>query len=346
MKKGKYAGHQNAALLIRYADDFVILHEDLTVVQKCQQILSQWLSGMGLELKPSKTRLAHTLNQYGVEKPGFDFLGFTIRQFPVGKNQSGKNCGSRLGFKTLIKPSETQLQIHAQRIGNIIDAHKGAPQSALIGKLNPVITGWASYYSTVVSKQAYSKQDHLMYLKLRAWAKSRHHNKPQRYVVNKYWHTHEGRSWIFASSQQGSNLLRLHSHKQTPIVRHVKVRGEASPYNGDWIYWSTRMGKHPEVTNTVATLLKKHKGKCAHCGLFFKDGDLLEVDHILPKSRGGRDEYQNLQLLHRHCHDVKTALDDQAGGLPHDKHQISEEPDEGKLSRPVLKPSRRGDPPA
>jgi len=60
--------------LIRYADDFVILHEDITVVQKCREIISEWLKGIGLELKPSKTRIAHTLNQYGQEEPGFDFL--------------------------------------------------------------------------------------------------------------------------------------------------------------------------------------------------------------------------------------------------------------------------------
>jgi len=54
--------------LIRYADDFVILHEDLNVVQRCQQIISEWLSDMGLELKPSKTRLAHTLYKYEQEE--------------------------------------------------------------------------------------------------------------------------------------------------------------------------------------------------------------------------------------------------------------------------------------
>jgi RNA-directed DNA polymerase len=76
--------------LIRYADDFVILHKDLTVVQGCQELISDWLKDMGLELKPSKTRLAHTLNQVENEKPGFNFLGFNIRQFPAGKYRSGK----------------------------------------------------------------------------------------------------------------------------------------------------------------------------------------------------------------------------------------------------------------
>ncbi|NJO63282.1 MAG: HNH endonuclease [Richelia sp. RM2_1_2] len=36
---------------------------------------------------------------------------------------------------------------------------------------------------------------------------------------------------------------------------------------------------------------------------------MMEVDHIIPKSKGGKDAYNNLQLLHRHCHDEKTATD-------------------------------------
>jgi len=63
----------------------------------------------------------------------------------------------------------------------------------------------------------------------------------------------------------------------------------------------------------VATLLKKQKGKCTFCGNYFKDGDSLEVDHIIPKSRGGKNEYKNWQLLHRHCHDPKTASDGSSG---------------------------------
>ena len=36
-----------------------------------------------------------------------------------------------------------------------------------------------------------------------------------------------------------------------------------------------------------------------------------EVDHIIPKAEGGKDDYKNLQLLHRHCHHQKTAEDRQ-----------------------------------
>ncbi|MGL5131225.1 MAG: reverse transcriptase domain-containing protein, partial [Planktothrix sp.] len=53
--KGKKRDNRQSLSLIRYADDFVIIHEDLNVVKKCQEIIAEWLSDMGLELKPSKT---------------------------------------------------------------------------------------------------------------------------------------------------------------------------------------------------------------------------------------------------------------------------------------------------
>ena len=299
--EGRKQHNYQSLSLIRYADDFVILHKDITVVQRCKEIISEWLQGMGLELKPSKTRLTHTLHQYEQEKPGFDFLGFTIQQFPVGKYHS------KQGFKTIITPSKQKQKVHYDQIASVIEAHKAAPQSALISRLNPIIRGWANYYATVVSKVTYSDIDHLMYQKLNAWAKHRHPKKNGKWVSKRYWQSIDGDNWVFATRKEGSTSLRLLNHADTPIVRHVKVKGESSPYDGNLVYWSTRMGNNPEMPTRVSKLLKKQKGKCTHCEMFFREDDVMEVDHIIPKSKGGKDEYKNLQLLHRHCHDTKTA---------------------------------------
>jgi RNA-directed DNA polymerase len=94
---------QEKVLLIRYADDFVLLHADRKILDGAARDITEWLRQIGLELKPSKTKTTHTL--ITVEgNVGFDFLGFAIRQFPVGKHHSGIHPhGGRLGFKTLIK---------------------------------------------------------------------------------------------------------------------------------------------------------------------------------------------------------------------------------------------------
>src|SRR4051794_37676571 len=86
---------------VRYADDFVVFHPTEAGVQKAKAVLETWLKDIGLELKPSKTRITHTLQEYqGVV--GFDFLGWTVRQFPTGKTHTGKagHYGPPLGFKT------------------------------------------------------------------------------------------------------------------------------------------------------------------------------------------------------------------------------------------------------
>jgi RNA-directed DNA polymerase len=174
--------------LIRYADDFVILHENITVVQGCQTLIADWLKDIGLELKPSKTRLAHTLNPVENEKPGFNFLGFNIRQHSVGKYHSGKNTQKELlGFKTIITPSKEKVKVHYDKIAEVINNHKAAPQWAMIKHLNPIIRGWSNYFSTVVSSVTYSELDYLTYQKLRAWAKRRHPKNNMGYVVKKYW---------------------------------------------------------------------------------------------------------------------------------------------------------------
>jgi hypothetical protein len=82
----------------------------------CKTEIEKWLSGIGLELKPSKTRLAHTLNKLEDEEPGFNFLGFNIRQFPVGKYNSGsKSKSGLLGFKTIITPSKESQKRHYRK---------------------------------------------------------------------------------------------------------------------------------------------------------------------------------------------------------------------------------------
>ncbi len=91
--------------VIRYADDFIILHRDLATLHQLRATAEKWLADMGLELKPSKTRMTHTLHGE-MGEPGFDFLGFTVRQFPVGKYRTRTYRG-RTGFKTLIQPSKS-----------------------------------------------------------------------------------------------------------------------------------------------------------------------------------------------------------------------------------------------
>src|SRR3989454_5335345 len=108
-------------LLVRYADDFLILHTDLKELQQAVRRVKHWLATMGLHLHAHKTRITHTLTPYQVQG-GFDLLGFSIRQeivaetpasrseqhFPGGQegsagNHKGRSSSDAKRFERLIR---------------------------------------------------------------------------------------------------------------------------------------------------------------------------------------------------------------------------------------------------
>lgn len=289
--------------LIRYADDYVILHSDREVVVQAAERVTAWLQDMGLHLNPQKTRITHTLMPVD-GNVGFDFLGFTVRQFRVGKTHTGKDpTGKPLGFKTIIKPSKEAIIRHIKETKQRIKELRSSSQVELINALNPIIRGWSAYYRTVVSSQVFTACDNVLFHQLLRWGNAKHPQKGSHWKRKKYWRTKQGRRWVFATPEGAE----IRTHSKTRIRRHTKVKGYASPYDGNLLYWTQRLKTHPGIRGTLAKLLQQQRGKCTWCGLLFKDGDLIEVDH-LDRNRNNN-VLSNLCALHRHCHDRRHAND-------------------------------------
>jgi RNA-directed DNA polymerase len=118
------------------------------------------------------------------------------------------------------------------------------------------------------------------------------------------------------------------------MTRHGKVRGNRSPSDGDRMYWSTRQGRHPNVSPRLAKFLQQ-RGCCRSCGVFFQPEDPSEIDHISGDRHDSRSSH--LQALHGHCHEAKPR--EQRDHLPRRmraKHHDTEERGERQRSRPVL----------
>ncbi|HZD57514.1 MAG TPA: group II intron reverse transcriptase/maturase [Anaerolineales bacterium] len=285
--------HTKAPLVVRYADDLVVLHEDLDTLLELTGHAENWLREIGLQFKVSKTRLCHTLEEREGQV-GFDFLGFTVRQYRVGKHRTHTYRG-KPGFKTIIKPSQKAQKRHLAKIREIIRKHRGQAQAALIAELNPLIRGWANYYQACVAKRAFSRADAQIYQKLAQWAAFRHPDKGAKWRYLRYWKRTNGR----IDFSDGAAVLTKHA--DTKIHRHIKVRGRKSPFDGDWLYWSARLGRDPNKPPKIAKLLKRQEGKCLYCGLRFRAEDVPEIHHR-DRNRSNY-AYSNLALLHGHCHD-------------------------------------------
>jgi RNA-directed DNA polymerase len=210
--------------VIRYADDLVVMCEDLETLRTVKQQAEVWLAEMGLRLKSSKTRMTHTLNAHE-GNTGVDFLGFNVRQYRVGRYHTHTYRG-RPGFKTLIKPSKQACQRHLQEMREVIRQHRGAPQVALVKVLNPKIRGWAQYYRACVAKGTFGWMDQQVFHKLFRWARFRHPHKASGWSYKRYW-KRKGKRLNF-----GDGTAWLVKYADTPIKRHVKVRGDKSPYDG------------------------------------------------------------------------------------------------------------------
>ena len=205
--------------LVRYADDFIITGRTKELLEnEVWPMVAQFLNDRGLQLSPEKTRITHI-------SQGFDFLGQHLRAF---------------GGKLVIQPSKKNVHAFLEKVRQLIKVHANIGQAALIRTLNPVIRGWANYHRHVSAKATFEQVGHEIWRALWHWAKRRHPKKSSRWIKKRYFHSLDSSTWVFAVDT-GERLetgqiiwLRLVRTVRIPIQRHVKIRGDANPFDPEW----------------------------------------------------------------------------------------------------------------
>jgi RNA-directed DNA polymerase len=289
---------------IRYADDFVIIHRNPEIMERVIHETKVWLSKIGLSISEEKSALRSASNS-------FKFLGFQISYIKI----SGK-------FRVRITPSKDNVLRITEKVRTIIQNNKAASAYQLIGKLRPVLLGWANYYQFCQCKDTFSKIDNIVYNQIRAWVFRRAIRQGRITVKEKYFPS--GKTYKFQNRTykanwilNGTKLLKDDKHSEIHLPKiswvsskkYIKIKGTTSVYDGNFIYWAIRTPRYSILSTRIKNLLLRQKGKCAACSKTFMEGDIMEADHILPLFKGGKDTYANLQLLHRQCHVEKTKKD-------------------------------------
>jgi RNA-directed DNA polymerase len=146
---GKLAGDTRAGspVLIRYADDMVVLCHSQQQAGQVKARLARWLAPRGLAFNEDKTRIV-CLGE------GFDFLGFNVRRY---------------GTKLLIKPSKAAIRRLRERLAAEMRTLRGGNAMAVIATLNPIIRGWAAYYRGVVSSRQFHSLDNYLWKLTYKW---------------------------------------------------------------------------------------------------------------------------------------------------------------------------------
>lgn len=290
--------------VVRYADDFLLMHRNREILDLCVVEARKWLATVGLVISEEKSAIRDG-------REGFQFLGFQIVQ--VRKLSVGK-------YKVKIHPSRKSQEKLLAKVKDILGKNKAANSYDLIMKLRPVVIGWANYFKYSECKKDFSTLTNKIFQKVRAWVFRRDSRNGRRVVKEKYFP--QGKCYQFDGAKHFDNWI-LYGKKKlkggqvvetylphivwVKSLKHVKVREDFSPYMGG-MYWAIRSAKHSPYPLRVRTLLVRQNQQCTICKRKFSEFDSVswEVDHIIPRSKGGLDIYENLQLVHKACHEAKT----------------------------------------
>ena len=274
---------------IRYADDFIVTAQTKEQIEAIIPRIREWLAIRGLHLNEEKTAIRNI-------NDGFDFLGFNIRKF---------------NGKCIIKPQKEKVTGKLNQIKTWLKDHPNAKPSVVIDVLNPILRGWGNYYKHGVSKETFAYFDHRLVKMLVKWIKRRHPSKGIEWAVPRYFGRIKGDRWVFKADtkdRQGKDTTKYLFRLATiPIVRHVKVRGNASPDDPQlkeyWEKRKTKVGKNYYAKGSkLYRIAESQNWKCPVCNQHLFNQELIETHHKKEVAYGGMDEESNLIHVHQKCH--------------------------------------------
>ncbi len=276
--------------VLRFADDFIVTGVSKELLeQEVQPLVARFLRERGLDLSAEKTVITPITD-------GFDFLGQRVRKHKD---------------KLLIKPSRKSVKTLLDNVRQVVRQHKQITAGRLICVLNPLIRGWALYHRHAVSKRIFAAVDSAIFRVLWRWATRRHPTKSRAWVRAAYFHTRGDDHWVFSGTVPGpkgaSEAVWLFSAAKMPIIRHVKVREDANPYDPAWeVYFEERLGlrmvRQLAGRRTLRRLWMEQGGLCPLCHQKITALTGWHSHHIVWRSKGGGEEADNRVLLHPRCH--------------------------------------------
>ena len=179
--------------------------------------LQSFLSARGLSLSVEKTRITHITE-------GFDFLGQHVRKLSNGK--------------LYITPTRKAIQGLQSAARSILEAQCVQDNWSMIRRLNQLIRGWCNYHRHVCSSSTFSWFDTWLHFEIRRWLRRRHPNKGRLWIKKNYFRPHRSIRWSFFAVKKfpdGRKVYRdLIKAQWTHIVRHIKIRRNANPYDPTW----------------------------------------------------------------------------------------------------------------
>lgn len=135
-------GELGGAVLVRYADDFVIMCRTPAQAEAALAVAGDILAGLGLELHPDKTRIVDLREG----REGFDFLGCHFRARMSGRLWEQKRL---VRYYLHRWPSQRAMKRLREKVRDRTGARRtGTRIEWILQDLNPILRGWGNYFRT------------------------------------------------------------------------------------------------------------------------------------------------------------------------------------------------------
>ena len=137
------AQHATVGVLVRYADDFVVMCPSAEACLQAERRVRRILGRLKLELHPEKTRRVDLYQG----REGFDFLGCHLHKRMSGRlwERTGKPV-----YYLHRWPSARSMKRIRGRVKELTDRRWDGAKDVreLIARLNPLLRGWGNYFRT------------------------------------------------------------------------------------------------------------------------------------------------------------------------------------------------------
>jgi len=259
------------------------------LVAEVKPVVARFLAERGLELSPTKTRLTHRTE-------GVDLLGTHIRKYDG---------------KLVRNPSRKSVKQVRKKITTGLTRNRHAGVKKLVGRLNPLLTGWANYPRPWRSKETLQRVDHEITRKVGCGAQRNHPTKSGGWLTPKYFSARAPRSGESGPTRTQADgkkqTIRLAKAQAPPIRRHVKIRQAANPYDpAGETYFAARAGQQMaedlQGRRKLVQLGMEQKGRCPMCDQQITKATGWNLHHLHGRVKGGTEVRANRVLLHPNCH--------------------------------------------
>ena len=298
---GKYAALRNTKLkpmfIVRYADDFKIMCKDYKTAQKAFIATKKWLKErLNLEISPEKSKVTNLRKNYT------DFLGF---KFKVRKLRNKWQLKSRISNKAMKKIES--------KIDEGIYYMEKQPNAKGVNVYNSIILGIQNYYS--IATMVNIDLQKIAYFKTRKLeSRLRKHLSKRGLITGLYKTRYKDYNFkkIFVSRLitypiLGTKFRIPYAFNQDICKYTIKGRKlihDKLQDTSEWIIrWLLRnpIRGNVELNDNRISVYTSQKGKCKITKKKLEIG-FMELHHVIPKSLGGTDKYENLIYIDSRVH--------------------------------------------